>query len=86
MSVLTSQGRVDVVVRNSRERRLLHQYESALRAFRADEEGAEAALKAFDSKSVGGHMLITDPLLLIQLEEAAQLDFDSLYSSFGGRS
>lgn len=86
MSVLTSQGRVDVVVRNSRERRLLHQYESALRAFRAGEDGAEEALTAFEGQSVGGHRLITDPSLVIQLEEAGQLDFDNLYTSFGARS
>src|SRR5439155_3041674 len=82
MTVLTSSGRVDVVVRNSRERRLLHQYEIALRMFRAGEDGAEAALKAFEGKTVAGHTLITDLQLLIQLEEAGQLDFDSLYTSF----
>ncbi len=83
MTVLTSHGPVDVIVRNSRERKLLHRYELALRMFRAGEDGAGAALKAFEGKTVAGHRLVTDAKLLIQLEEAGQLDFDSLYTSFG---
>jgi hypothetical protein len=86
MTVLTSRGPIEVTVRNSRERKLLHRYELALRMFRAGEDGAEAALKAFEGKTVGGHTLITDTKLLIQLEEAGQLDFDSLYTSFGAGS
>ncbi|MGC2465155.1 MAG: hypothetical protein WA517_08160 [Candidatus Acidiferrum sp.] len=86
MTVLTSRGPVDVIVRNSRERKLLHRYELALRMFRAGEDGAEAALKALEGKTVGGHRLVTDAKLLIQLEEAGQLDFDSLYTSFGAGS
>lgn len=86
MSILTGQGRVGAIVRNSRERRLLHRYELALTAFRAGDDGAEAELKAFKGKKVAGHTLITDANLLIQLEEAGQLDFDNLYTSFGGRS
>lgn len=86
MTVLTEQGRVDVIVRNSRERRLLHQYEFALTRFRAGEEGAEEAVKAFEGQTVAGHTLITDTKLLIQLEEAGHLDFDNLYASFGARS
>jgi hypothetical protein len=86
MTVPTSRGPLDVVVRNSRERKLFHRYEFALRMFRADEDGAEATLKAFEGKTVGGHTLITDTQLLIELEEAGQLDFDSLYTSFGARS
>jgi hypothetical protein len=86
MTILTSRGRVDAIVRNSRERRLLHRYELALARFRAGEDGAEAALKAFEGQTVAGHTLITDTKLLIDLEEAGYLDFDNLYTSFGGRS
>ncbi len=86
MTVLTSRGPLDAVIHNSRERRLLHRYEVALRMFRAGEDGVEAALKAFKGKSVGGHKLITDTKLLIELEEAGLLDFGSLYTSFGARS
>lgn len=86
MTILTSQGRVDAIVRNSRERRLLHRYELALTCFRAGEDDAEAGLKAFEGQTLAGHTLITDTKLLIQLEEAGQLDFDNLYTSFGGRS
>jgi hypothetical protein len=54
--------------------------------FRAGEDGAEAALKAFRGKTVGGHKLITNTKLLIQLEEAGQLDFDAFYTSIRARS
>jgi len=86
MEVLTPQGRISVIVRNSHERKLLHDYENALRRFRGAEPGAEAALKKFKGKTVGGYQLIADTKLLIELEEAGQLDFENLYSSFGGRS
>jgi hypothetical protein len=86
MTVLTSLGPITVVVHNSRERKLLGQYNLALRMFRAGEDGAAAALKAFEGKTVGGQALITDPDLLILLEEAGQLDFDTLYASFGSAS
>jgi len=86
MTVLTEKGPVTAVVTNSRERRLLGQYDAALRTFRAGGDGAERALKAFEGKTVGGYTLITDAKLLIQLEEAGQLDFDTFYASFGARS
>ena len=85
MNILTSQGRVDEIVRNSRERRLLHRYERWLTRVRAGEDGAEEAAKEFRGRSVAGHTLITDIKLLIELEEAGQLDFDNLYSPFGGQ-
>jgi hypothetical protein len=86
MSVLTPKSRVDVIVRNSRERKLLHDYESALRMFRAAEDGAEEELRKFEGKTVGGHELIVDIRVLIELEEADELDFESLYTPFGGKS
>jgi hypothetical protein len=54
--------------------------------FRAGADGAEAALKAFKGKTVGGHRLITDIKLLIELEEAGQLDFEGFYTAIGARS
>jgi hypothetical protein len=86
MTVLTEKGPVTAVVSNSRERRLLGQYDTVLRTFRARRDGAERALKAFEGKTVGGYTLITDTKLLIQLDEAGQLDFDTFYASFGARS
>jgi hypothetical protein len=83
MTVLTSRGPITAVVHSSRERKLLGQYNLALRMFRAGEDGAAAALKAFEGKTVGGQALITNAELLINLEEAGQLDFDTLYTSFG---
>ena len=85
MSVLTSRGREPIVVRNSRERRLLGQYEWALRRFRGEEDGAEAALRKFKGKLVGGRPLITDTNQLIQLDDAGQLDFENLYTTFEAR-
>jgi hypothetical protein len=86
MTVLTRKGRIDVIVRNSRERKLLYEYESAVRMFRGDEDGAEEELKKFEGKAIGGHKLITDTKLLIELEEADELDFESLYSPFDSKS
>jgi hypothetical protein len=83
MTVLTIRGPITVVVHSSRERKLFGQYNLALRMFRAGEDGAAAALKAFEGKTVGGQALITDAEMLINLEEAGQLDFDTLYASFG---
>jgi hypothetical protein len=86
MTVLTSRGPLDVVVPNSRERKLLNKYDFALRMFRAGEDGADAALKALEGETVAGHTLITDIKLLIELEEAGQLDFEGFYVAVGARS
>ena len=86
VTVLTNRGPQEVIASNSRERKLLHQYDLALRMFRAGADGAEAQLKAFKGKKVGGQTLITDIKLLIELEEAGQLDFENFYTAIGGRS
>ena len=86
MTVLTSLGPIDVMVPNSRERKLLHRYDLALRMFRGGEDGAEAALKTFEGVTVGGHTLITDVKLLVDLEQAGLLDYDTFYSSVGAGS
>jgi hypothetical protein len=86
MTMPTSRGPLEVIVSNSRERKLLNQYNLALRRFRAGEDGAEAALKVFKGKKVGGHALIVDIKLLIELEEAGELDFEGFYVAIGGRS
>jgi len=85
MTVLTSRGPLDVIVSDLRERKLLHDYDSALRMFRAGEDGAEAALKEFEGKTVGGQTLVTDIKLLIELEEAGQLDYEGFYTAIGSR-
>jgi hypothetical protein len=54
--------------------------------WRAGEDGAEARLKEFEGKTVGGHKLITDTKLLTQLEEAGLLDFEDLYAPPGDES
>jgi hypothetical protein len=86
MTILTRPGPLDVIVSNSRERKLLSKYNLALRMFRAGEDGAEAALKALEGKKVAGHTLITDIAVLIELEEAGQLDFEGFYVAIGTRS
>jgi hypothetical protein len=86
MTVLTNQGPTDVIVRSSQERKLLHDYNLALQAFRAGGDGAEIALKRFEGKTVGGQTLITDSKLLIVLEEADKIEADSFYTAIGARS
>jgi excisionase family DNA binding protein len=86
MIVLTARGPENVIVRNSRERKLLYEYNLALRMFRAAEDGAAIKLRKFKGKTVGGRVLITDPNLLIKLDEADQIDAESFYAEIGGRS
>jgi hypothetical protein len=86
MTILTSRGPLDVIVSNSRERKLLNRYYLDLRKFRAGEDGAGTALKVFEGKTVGGHRLITDIKTLIELEEAGLLDFEGFYVAIGTRS
>ena len=86
MTILTEQGPIFDVVRSSIERTRLARYDIALRKWRAGEDGAEQELLAFKGQTVAGHVLITDPDVLIRLEEAGQLDFDNLYYSVGGGS
>jgi hypothetical protein len=85
MTILTPHGTTFAEVRNSVERTRLARYDNALRNFRAGADRAVVELQAFKGQTVGGHPLITDPDLLIQLEEAGSLDFDALYYSVGER-
>jgi hypothetical protein len=85
MTILTEPGPLDDIVSDSRERKLLSDYDFAVRMFRAGEDGAEAALKAFEGKKVAGHILITDIKRLIELEEGGQLDFEGFYVPIGTR-
>lgn len=84
MMVLTEQGPIFAVVRSSVERTRLSRYNTALRKWRAGEDGAERELLRFQGQKVAGHVLITDPDVLVRLEEAGQLDFDAFYYSLGG--
>jgi hypothetical protein len=81
--IVTDFGPRSVVARNLRERKIAGAHNFAVRMWRAGEDGAEARLKEFEGKTVGGHKLITDTKLLTQLEEAGLLDFENLYASFG---
>jgi hypothetical protein len=84
MAVLTAKGLIYESVRSSIERTRLSRYDTALRKWRAAEDGADQELLAFKGQTVAGHVLITDPDTLIELEEADQLDFDAFYYSVGG--
>jgi hypothetical protein len=86
MTILTEQGPIFVVVKNSVERTLLARYDVALRRWRAAEDGAEQELLNFKGQTVAGHVLITNPDILIRLEEGGGLDFDELYYTVGGGS
>lgn len=84
MNVLTPTGPMSVPVQSSKERSRLGRYNSALRNWRLGKPGADKELKAFEDQQVGGHKLITDVKLLATLEDAGQIDFEELYSSFRG--
>lgn len=84
MAVLTAKGLIYESVRSSIERTRLSRYNTALRKWRADEDGADEEILAFKGKTVAGHVLITDPDTLFELEEADKLDFDAFYYSVGG--
>jgi hypothetical protein len=87
MIIITRLGPLAVIVPNSRERKLLHDYYFALWMFRASDDRAEAALKEFEGKTVGGHTLITDIKVLIELEEGGQFDrVENFYTPIGARS
>jgi hypothetical protein len=86
MTILTENGPVFAVVKSSVERSRLSRYDIALRKWRAGEEGAEQGLLTFEGQTVAGYVLITDPDMLIQLEEGGGLDFDELYYTVGGGS
>jgi len=82
MNIVTPTGPIGIPVRGSKERSLLGRYNIALRNWRNAKPGAEAALAAFKGKRVAGQELITEVRLLAVLEDAQQIDFDELYSSF----
>jgi hypothetical protein len=84
MMILTERGPIFDVVRSSIERTRLSRYNTALRKWRAAEDGAYEELLAFKGQTVAGHVLITDQDVLIRLEEGGQLDFDAFYYSLGG--
>lgn len=84
--IVTDLGPRLVVARNLLERKIAGAHNSAVRMWRAGEDGAEAKLKEFEGKTVGGHRLITDTKLLTQLEEAGVLDFEDLYAPPGAES
>jgi hypothetical protein len=86
MTILTENGPVFAVVKSSIERSRLSRYDIALRKWRAAESGAEQELLTFEGQSVAGYVLITDPDMLIQLEEGGGLDFDEFYYTIGGGS
>jgi hypothetical protein len=86
MFVLTDRGPVEVVVANSSERRILHRYDIAVRNFRGDKPGALKALSKFEGQTVGGLVLVTDPTILLRLEQAELIDVEAFYAEVGGQS
>ena len=84
MNVLTTSGRVSVVVRRLKERSLLGRYNNALRNWRRGRPRAEKALAKFKGQTVGGLPLVTDVKRLAELEDASLLDYEEIYSSTMG--
>jgi hypothetical protein len=84
MNVPTEDGLQPTLVKGFRERSRLGRYDNALRRFRGGERGALADLLSFKGQKVGGRQLITDPNILMTLDEAGVLDFDEIYTSRRG--
>ena len=85
MNVLTEDGLQPTLVKGFGGRARLGRYDNALRRFRGGERGALADLLSFRGQKVGDRELITDPNILMTLEEAGLLDFGELYTSPRGR-
>lgn len=85
MNILTPQGQAIADVPKSSERERNANHVAAITKWRRGERGAVAALAKFKGKTVAGHVLVTNPRVLAELEEAGELDFPELYVSPGGR-
>ena len=79
MFVITPLGFVPVRIRGSRKASLLGQHAAAVQHFLRT--GDDAALSAFQGKSVAGYPLIIDTDVLSDLARAGALRLDDLYAS-----
>jgi hypothetical protein len=77
MSVLSTDGVVDIDVRGSRARSLVGRHWNAIRRFAAT--GDVGALTPFEGKRVGGAVLATDPDQIEEFLRRREIDIDDIY-------
>ncbi len=78
MLIPSALGNVPVIVRGSRRASRLGRYMSAVGKYLRT--GEIAALSEFETKSIAGHRLITDPETLSALAQAGALELDQIYA------
>lgn len=78
MLIPTGMGNAPVTVRGSKQASELGKYMSAVGKYLRT--GNVEALAKFEGKSIGGHLLITDPDLLSSLAQAGALSLDEIYA------
>jgi len=78
MLVPTTLGNAPVTVKGSKQASDLGKYMSAVGKYLRT--GNVEGLARFESKSIGGHPLITDPELLSSLAQAGALTLDEIYA------
>ncbi len=78
MLIPTALGTSPIVVRGSKQATQLGQYMSAVGKYLRT--GDSDALDEFRRKSIGGHLLITDPNTLGSLAQAGALQLDEIYA------
>lgn len=78
MLIPTTLGTSPVVVKGSRQATLLGRYMSAVGRYLRTGETSDLA--EFESRSIGGHPLLTDPDTLNSLAEAGSLELERIYA------
>jgi hypothetical protein len=78
MSVLSSEGLVDIDTRGSRVRSLVGRHWNAVQRFGVT--GDVAYLEAFEGKRAGGVALATDPSLIEEYLRQGKIDIDEIYA------
>jgi len=77
MSVLSTEGVVDIDVRGSRARSIVGRHWNAIQRFAVT--GDVGVLSPFEGKSVGGAALVTDPDQVEEFLRRREIDIDDIY-------
>lgn len=79
MKVLTTDGVIDLEVRSSKQASAIGGHSAAVKDYLAT--GSEDGLRKFRGKTVGGHILLTDPEQLIDLASVGELEYEDIYET-----
>ncbi len=79
LSVLTTEGLVELALPTSREASLVGRHWAAIGRFL--ETGDASRLREFEDQSVGGFVLETDPDVIEELARRGELSFEDIYRS-----